>query len=225
MDELILIAASGLAREVAQTVEEARTHRIIGIIDDDPDLEGSEISGIPVLGTGDELDRHRDAEIVICAGRGASRRRIADRLVAQRVDPRRFTTIIHPSAQIPRSCSIGRGTVVLANAVMTADVRIGRHVVVMPNVTLTHDDAIGDFATLCAGVSLAGLVTIGDGAYIGANASVREYVQVGIDAVLGMGAVLLCDLPDGETWAGTPASALVRRPARLTLTASIEETS
>jgi acetyltransferase-like isoleucine patch superfamily enzyme len=42
------------------------------------------------------------------------------------------------------------------------------------------------------------------------NASVREGVSLGTDAVLGMGAALLTDLPDGETWAGVPARRLRR---------------
>lgn len=223
MEDLILVAASGLAREVAETVAASRSHRIIGVVDDDPDLAGTEISGMPVLGTSAALTTHPSALIVVCAGRGPSRRRIVDRLGQRGIDPRRYATIIHPSVQVPRSCSIGHGSILLAHVAVTADVQIGSHVVVMPQVTLTHDDAIGDFATLCAGVSLAGLVTVGEGAYLGANASVREYVQVGIDAVLGIGAALLCDLPDGEVWAGVPAYELTRRPAHLTLTPNAEE--
>jgi len=221
MDELILVAASGLAREVAEAVWATGSHQIVGIVDDDADLHGTTILGIPVLGGLEQIDRHPGASIVVCAGRGSSRQAIVGRLQGVR----RYATVIHPSVHVPRSCSIGLGSVLLANVAITADVHIGSHVVAMPNVTLTHDDVIGDFATLCAGVSLAGMVTIGECAYIGANASIREYVRVGTDAVLGMGSSLLSDVPDGQVWAGAPAWQLVPKPVHLTLTRPFKETT
>lgn len=225
MNDLILVAASGLAREVAETVTAAGTYRIVGIVDDDLELRGSDFSGIPVLGGLEELHLHHSAQVVVCAGQGTTRRSIVERFDEQGIHSYRFATIIHPSVHVPRSCSIGSGTVLLAHVAITADVRIGRHVIAMPNVTLTHDDAVGDYATLCAGVSLAGLVTVGEAAYLGANASVREYVQVGDDSVLGMGSALLSDLPDGQTWAGVPARQLEPKPVRLTITRPLGETS
>jgi acetyltransferase-like isoleucine patch superfamily enzyme len=121
--------------------------------------------------------------------------------------------MVHPGVEIPRSCSVWIGSIVLAGVVLTADVRVGEHVVVMPNVTLTHDDVLDDFATVCAGVSLGGGVHVGAGAYLGMNAAVRENVVVGVDSTLGMGSVLLEDLPEKKTWAGVPARPLrsVRR--------------
>jgi len=225
MNDLILVAASGLAREIAETVLASRSHRIVGILDDDPVLHGVEISGIPVLGGLEQLDRHRKTQIVVCAGRGASRRAIVERLSAKGVGPDRFATIIHPSVYLPRSCSIGEGTVLLAYVAITADVRIGRHVVAMPNVNFTHDDMIEDFATLCAGVSLGGSVTVGEAAYIGVNSSVREHLQVGRGAILGMGSSLTWDLPDGQIWAGVPARQLVPTPGFPTDTSPPEESA
>ena len=225
MMDLILVAASGLAREVAEAVAAAGTHRIVGIVDDDLELHGSKFSGIPIIGGLEQLHLHHSAQVVVCAGRGTSRRSIVERFDEQGIYSYRFATIIHPSVHVPRSCSIGAGSVLLAHVAITADVRIGRHVVAMPNVTLTHDNAIGDYATLCAGVSLAGLVTVGEAAYIGANASVREYVQVGFDSVLGMGSALLTDLPDGQIWAGVPARQLDPKPVHLTITRPLEESS
>ena len=78
----------------------------------------------------------------------------------------------------------------------------------MPRVVLTHDDAAGDFVTLTAGVAVGGRVTIGRGAYLGQNASVRQDVRIGAESTLGMGAVLVADLPPGQTWVGNPARPL-----------------
>ena len=214
MDDLILIGAGGLAREVAAAVDAGHRYRILGIVDDDESLRGTTIDGRRVLGGIDQVLWDRSSHLVICTGHGRVRRRIVEKLAAHDIGISRFATIVHPSVHVPPSCFVGVGSVLLAQVALTADARIGRHVVVMPNATVTHDDVVGDFATLCAGVSLAGGVTVGQGAYLGANASVRQYLRVGKDSTLGMGSTLLEHLPDGETWAGVPARPLAHASQR-----------
>jgi sugar O-acyltransferase (sialic acid O-acetyltransferase NeuD family) len=205
---VILVAASGLAREVTAVLETSSTHRVRAIVDDEPSLHGTAVGGVGVLGPLEAIADHPDADLLICAGRGAVRALIRDRLTAMGLGDDRFATVIDPSVRVPSSCSISAGSIVLAQTVLTADVQVGRHVVIMPNVTLTHDDRLEDFVTVCAGVALGGSVQVGHAAYLGMNSSVRENVSVGETAVLGMGAVLLRDLPAGEAWAGVPACRL-----------------
>jgi sugar O-acyltransferase (sialic acid O-acetyltransferase NeuD family) len=205
MSALLLLAAGGLAREVIASVSRSGVHHVVGLLDDDPGLAGTTVSGVRVVGDIASLSGHSDVALLICAGRGPTRRRIAERLAAAGIGSDRFATVIDVSVAVPSGCTVGRGSIVLAQVAMTAAVRIGAHVVVMPNTTLTHDVVVHDFATLCAGVSLGGAVVVGNGAYLGMNAGVRENITVGRDAVLGMGAALLSDLPAGETWVGVPA--------------------
>jgi sugar O-acyltransferase (sialic acid O-acetyltransferase NeuD family) len=206
MVSLLLIAASGLAREVLSVLEPLPDAVAIGILDDNPGVQGTSVGGVPVLGSLEAVRAYPDSRLLVCAGHGAVRSRIIARLTALGVTDERFATLIDDSVHVPRSCVIGSGTILLAHTVLTADVEIGRHVVIMPNATLTHDNRIGDYATLCAGVSLGGAVRVGEAAYLGMNAAVRENLTVGASAVLGMGAVLLHDLPAGATWVGVPAA-------------------
>lgn len=212
---VVLIGASGMAREAINVVRArdavagARTRVVI--LDDDPATWGRSMGCFRVSGGLDLLGAHPDHDVVVCVGKGTSRRWIVERLRRAGVGSDRFATLVHPSVVAPQDCLIGAGTILMAGVVLTADVVVGDHVVVMPNVTLTHGDEVGSFATLCAGVALGGDVHIASGAYLGMNASVRERVQVGRDAVLGMGSVLLRDLPAGEAWAGSPAHPIERR--------------
>lgn len=223
MDNLILVGAGGLAREVVEAVDVGDRYRILGIVDDDPTLHGTSIAGLPVFGGIDELYWDHSSYVVLCVGHGKTRRAIVEKLAAHDIGRSQYATIVHPSVHVPASCFIGVGSILLAHVALTADARIGRHVVAMPNVTVTHDDVVDDFVTLCAGVSLAGDVSVGPGAYLGANASVREHLRIGVDSTLGMGASLIDDLPDGETWAGVPARP-IRSASRLPAL-SIEEAS
>jgi sugar O-acyltransferase (sialic acid O-acetyltransferase NeuD family) len=208
MTPLILVAASGLAREVLSTLDGLPQFSVIGILDDERSLHGTSVRGVPILGPLDAVVGYPDAQLLLCAGRGAARRHISERLAALGVDDGRYATVIDPSAAVSATCSIGEGSIGLAQSALTADVRLGRHVVVMPNATLTHDDVLEDFATVCAGVSLGGGVTVGAASYIGMNASVRERVVVGPDSTIGMGACVLVDVPAGEVWVGVPARSL-----------------
>jgi len=205
---LILVAASGLALEAAEAAR-AVGLEVAGCVDDNPDLTGTLAGGwLPVLGGLDLVAGREDSPLLICAGRGAARRGICDRLAGAGVDPARYLTLVHPSVTVPQSCMVGAGSILLAGVVLTASISMGRHVVAMPHVTLTHDDVVEDYATLCAGVTLGGHVTVGEAAYLGMASSVREKVTVGAGGTLGMGAALTQDLPAGATWAGVPARPL-----------------
>ena len=209
---VVLIAASGLAREVLATVDIAGTAEVVGVLDDDSDRHGTDFAGFRVAGDTSSATTFDNARFIICAGTGAARARIAQKLAVVGICSDRFATVIHPTASIGRGCKIGYGSIVLAQATLTADVIVGGHCVLMPQVVLTHDNHIEDFVTLGAGVVLGGCVRIGTGAYLGMSSSVRQGLRIGPQAVLGMGAVLLRDLPTGETWAGVPAAPLSLLP-------------
>ncbi len=208
MADLLLVAASGLAREALAAIRASGVDRVIGYLDDDPGKHGHTIDEVPVLGGLDDAWQYPDAALLLCAGKGVARAAMAHRLAAQGRHDTDYATVIDPGVRVPDGCTIGAGSILLAGVVLTTNVSIGRHVVAMPNVVLTHDDLIESYATLCAGVVLGGHAWIGEGAYLGMNASVRENVRVGRHAVLGMGAALTRDLPPDQIWAGVPARLL-----------------
>lgn len=211
---LLLIGASGLAAEVAESARRSG-REVLGCVDDNPALAGGTLpGGVPILGTTDALSTFEalsDREpsgIVVCVGHGSIRRGVVERLARWGVTETRFATVVDEHAVVPAGTVIGSGSILLAGVVITAPIRIGAHVVVMPHVTLTHDVILADFVTLAAGVQLGGKVRVCSEAYVGMNASVRQGVTVGRRATLGMGAALLGDQPEDETWAGVPARRL-----------------
>lgn len=213
MSGLVLVAGSGLAAEVIAAVRAADGYDRLVILDDDARRWGLELSDVPIVGGVDEIRTFDDYDVVVCAGRGAVRKTLVNRMSSLGVGPDRYARVVHPSVDVPHGCVVGRGSIVLAHVTLTAAVTIGSHVVVMPNTSITHDDHVSDFATLCAGVTLGGRVLVCDGAYVGMNASVREGLCLGAGSTLGMGSVLLEDLPAGETWAGVPSVPIVTRAA------------
>lgn len=205
MKQLVIVAAGGLGREAASVVERSAEFDLIGFLDDAPALTGTTVAGAPVLGGLAAVREFPDASLLVAAGKGQGRRAIVGRLRDLGVTADRYATLIAPDVHIPASCTVGHGSILLSGTVLTADVTVGAHVVTMPGVVLTHDDQLCDFATLCAQVALGGNVAVGQAAYLGMGALAREGITLGDESVLGMGSVLLTDLPEGETWVGTPA--------------------
>jgi sugar O-acyltransferase (sialic acid O-acetyltransferase NeuD family) len=209
LPELVLVGAGGFARETAEAVRavnrEQPTWDLLGFVDDNPELTGVKVDGLPVIGGIDEVHRLPAAKVVVCTGHPGnyfSRKRLVRRLD---LDPGRYATVIHPGAVLAETAWIGHGSVLLAGVVATASVTIGDHVAVMPGTVLTHDDVVSDYATIAAGVRLAGGVRIAEGAYVGSGVMVREQRTVGAWSLVGMGALVLSDVPAGEVWAGFPA--------------------
>lgn len=211
MTSLLILGAGGLAREALAVEQLLGRFDQVALIDDDHSLWGTQVGGAPVLGGLEHVMKHPTSSLVVCVGQGSARRHIVNRLTELDIEEQRYTTIIDPRVSMSSSCTVGRGSVLLAGTVLTTDVQLGRHVVAMPHVTLTHDDVVEDYVTLCAGVTLGGEVHVGEAAYLGMASSVRERLDVGAGSVLGMAAALLEPLPVGETWAGVPA-----RPLNLT---------
>lgn len=219
MTDLVIVGAGGFARETASAVRAGTeagqaSWRLLGFLDDDPALHGTERVGVPILAGLDGLPDYPDAKVVICVGNPrdyAARERIVDRLG---LAPERYATIVHPTVSIGAGCVVGPGSVLLAHVALTAQVRVGAHVAVMPQVVLTHDDDVADFATIASGVRLGGGVRIRRGAYLGAGALVRESLTIGEWSLVGMGSLVLSDVPPHEVWAGSPARFLRQAASR-----------
>lgn len=209
MRDLLLIGSGGFAREAAEAVRAVNalrpTWNLLGFLDDDPARQGTVVSGLPVLGTTEDVHERPDAQVLVCTGRPTnyvSRRQIVERLG---LDEDRYPTVVHPMASVGSTCAVGAGTVLLAHVVLTSDAVVGRHVAVMPHVVLTHDTHVGDWATLGSGVRVGGGCHVRDGAYVGAGALVKEALTIGERAMVGMGAVVTADVPAERLWYGAPA--------------------
>lgn len=212
--DLVIVGSGGFGRETAETIRELNecgsNWRLLGYLDDDEARQGTLVDGVPVLGGRDELRRLPGASVVVCTGRPdnyTSRMSIVGDLG---LPPERYATIVHPTAAVSSSSSMGPGSVLLAHVTLTAAVHVAAHVAIMPHATLTHDDVIDDFATIGSGVCLGGGVRIGQAAYLGAGALIRENRTVGAFALVGMGSVVIGDVPEREVWAGVPARRLRR---------------
>lgn len=114
--------------------------------------------------------------------------------------PHNAGVIIEPDVHIGACTTIDQGR--HRPTIIRTGTRIDNHV------HIAHNVIIGRHCAVIAHAMLAGTVELKDFAYIAPGAQIRDHVTIGQHAIAGLGAVVLHDVPDHETWAGNPARKL-----------------
>ena len=208
MSDLFIIGAGGTSREIIDVVENINRdgHRwnICGILDDDPSKLGQTINDVPVIGP---VSLSTEKKGLFIIGIASFKNRWVRKQIVERLalEPKRYASLIHPSAQVSRWSQIGSGTVIQRNVIVGPQVHIGNHVVVSSMTFIGHDTNIADFVTMAPQVCLSGSVQVGECAYLGAGARVRDSVTIGVGALVGIGSVVLSTVETSSTVFGNPA--------------------
>ena len=161
-------------------------------------------SDLSYLGGDSRLTEHTDAEWIIAIGAvGPPRLR---RRVARQVDGfGSFATLIHPSAFVSASASVGPGSLVGAAAVVQPRASLGSHVIVGTGAIVEHDVVLADHVVLGPGVTIGGGSSVGEGSFIGLGASIRDHVEIGDEVTVGMGSLVVRAVQSGASVMGAPA--------------------
>lgn len=208
MKDLVIIGASGFAREVAWLVErineENPTWNILGFVDANVELHNTAINGYPVLGGDEVLEAYSDKYVVCAIAAPCIRKRII-RYIKEQIPDMKFATLIDPSVVMSKWTSIGEGSIVCAHAILSVNVRIGSHVIIDWNSTIGHDAVIGDYMTIYPSASISGCTTIDCCTEFGTGSQIIQGKKAGEYAVVGAGAVVVRDIPPACTAVGVPA--------------------
>lgn len=89
-----------------------------------------------------------------------------------------------------------------------ADTVIGDYTKINNLCHIAHNNKIGKNVMITGCVNISGSNIIDDHAWIAPNSSIRGWVHIGERATVGMAAVVVKDIPAGETWVGNPARKL-----------------
>lgn len=206
---IVLLGAGGHGRVVLDAVRAASDHDVVGWLDGSARRTTDVVDGVTVLG-GEERLHNCGAEgfiVTVGSNGGGLRRRLFDQARAAGLRP---ASVIHPTAHVSPTATIGAGSVVLAAAVVNTHCRIGDNVIVNTRAVAEHDCLIGDDVHLAPGSVICGGVTIGSGVMVGAGSTVREGLRIGSDAVVALGSAVVSDVPEAAVVMGTPARELER---------------
>jgi len=209
--QVVGIGAGGHAKVVIEVLELMGIHELVGLLDSNRELWGTEVLGVPVLGDDGLLpDLYQQGvrhAFIGVGGVGDTRPR---RRLYEEVRQTGFQMVdaIHPQAVISPSVNLGHGPTIMAGAVINAEVQLGDNVIVNTGAIVEHDCILGDHVHVSTGARLASTVQVGEGAHIGLGASVRQCVRIGRNAIVGAGAAVVEDVPDNVVVVGVPAMIL-----------------
>jgi sugar O-acyltransferase (sialic acid O-acetyltransferase NeuD family) len=214
VEQLLLIGAGGCGREVAALVQHTnritRAWKVLGYLDDDPALQGTEVGGLPVLGGLEAIASYPEARCLCCVADPMARAQLVARAGPLGA---RWAIFVHHTALVIDGATMGEGCIVYPFAALTVDSQLGAHVHVQCYSAVGHDSHVGDCVSLAAYVDVSGHVTIGEAAFVGSSTSLLPGVKVGAQAVVGAGSVVSKDVPDRAIAEGVPARVTGERDA------------
>ncbi|MDR7079118.1 acetyltransferase EpsM [Neobacillus niacini] len=202
--KVVIIGHGGHSKVVSDNIRASKDLLIIGYLDNK--YENIQIIDHLIYGpigvAKHLMEENNDVKFVMAIGDNRVRKSIIEMLG---ICIENFVTLIHPTASISPSATIGKGTVVMPQAVINADVKIGHHCIINSCSVVEHDSLLEDFVHLCPNSTIAGTVEIGEGTCVGSGATIIPTKRVGEWSMIGAGSTVTDDLPDNCLAVGTPA--------------------
>lgn len=209
---LIIIGGSGHGSVIEACVKDNRKR----YNDFEWDLKGfcndydSEVDGYPVLGKLSDIPQLIQEGYyfiwgIHLIGRNYKTKELYDSV---RIPKERLATVIHHSAFIDDTVAIEPGCFVMYNAYIAPRSHIGESVMIKANTNVGHDVNIGALSHIAMGSIIVSCVNIGYCADVAVGATVLAHNSIGNFSMLGASGLVTHDIPEGEIWAGTPASFL-----------------
>lgn len=199
--KLLITGASGHGGVIEELAKRLGCYEEIYYLDDS---EKQQKENIRVIGNSDYVIAHKDEyDVIVAIGNANARRQIQERYENNGIH---LVSLIHPDAILPmEDISIGKGSVVMAGAVLQNGVELGDGVIINTSCSIDHNCRIGSYSHIAVGSHLAGNVVVGKKTWIGAGAVISNNINVCNDVMIGAGAVVVRDITEAGTYAGVPA--------------------
>lgn len=183
---VVIVGAGTFACNVISYLQDdpRETWNIVGLVDNNPALRGTDVLGYPVLGDDDilpEIKARGVERAVLGIGATGSFNMGIRKMVFQRVKELGFIipTIISRWSSVHESVSLGEGVIIPQHAVLDPHTTVGDNVFLSPFVYLPHHVTLDGHIFVSSFVNFVGGVLIGEETFIGMSASVGRDVGRG----------------------------------------------
>jgi UDP-N-acetylbacillosamine N-acetyltransferase len=214
MKSIYIYGASGHGLVVADIAKVCGYDNIIFIDDDVNDYQ-----------TFEDIKANTDIPISFGIGENKIRKMLFDKAIKYGFT---IVNLIHPSAVISSSVSLGNGIVIMPNVVINAKTVIGDGVILNTACIVEHENIIENFVHISPAVALAGNVKIGEFTHIGIGSSVIQGINIGKNNIIGGGSMIIKDTKNSSKMVGVPAREIniliTSAGRRVSLVKSFQET-
>lgn len=210
-----ILGAGGFGREVygylGDRIAQGDKLEIEGFLDDRPDaLAGLPLS-VPVLGSLDDTEADDDVWYIIAFGDAELRARWGVRLFSAGCQ---LCTLIHPTAYVSSSATIGPGSIICPFAAVCANATIEINSVLNCYASAGHDAIVGAHSILSPYSTLNGFARLGTRVFMGSHSAVLPGLSVGAGTKISAGSVVNSDVQPGSLAHGNPARQRILFPVQ-----------
>ncbi len=199
-NRLVIIGAGGHGKVIAD-IALKNGYKDICFADDSA---VGDCMGFSIVGTSKNIGMFNDGktDFVVAVGNNKIRKEIT------RLHNVNWVSLIHPSAQIGTNVKIGKGTVVMAGAVINSCATVGNHCIINTCAVVEHDNVIADYVHISPKAALGGTVSVGECTHVGIGAVVKNNIDICENCIIGAGAAVVNNLKESAVYIGVPARKL-----------------
>lgn len=191
MNKIILIGGGGHCKSVIDVIESEAKFEIAGIVDKLENL-GKEIFSYPIIGTDLDLNslskKYKYALITLGQIKSPDNRINLYNLAKK--SGFEFPTIISPYSYISRHSIIGRGTIVMHNAMINANVKIGENCIINSKALIEHDCSISNHCHISTNATVNGEVIINSKCFLGSNSTIKHGISIKENSFIKAGSLV-----------------------------------
>lgn len=202
----VLVLGASAFPKIADLLRALPDLTVDGILDDDPQFEGSSVGGVPVRGPLAAVHDPFFHDHALVFGIGSWRTRLVRFGILRRlaVSRERWISLVHPAAQVSQTARLGAGCIVHAGAVVFPDAVIDDFVVLSPHALIGDHNRLGEGVLVAGNATTTTGVRVGPYTHLGAGCCVGERLLIGAGAQVGMGSIVFRDVPPGAFVLGNP---------------------
>lgn len=207
MKTLMIIGGGGHTISCMDVIKSTGLYNVIGIIDT-PEQVGSNVLGVPVIGTDQDILSLANKTDLFFIGIGQigtnKRRNELFHFLERHHLP--IATIISPHAIVSDTATVQTGTIVMHHAIVNAATNIGKNCIINSKALVEHNCQIGDHCHISTGAIINGHVKVDDNGFIGSHSTINLGVAISKDISIASHSLVTQSLNKSGIYKGVPVS-------------------
>jgi sugar O-acyltransferase (sialic acid O-acetyltransferase NeuD family) len=206
MKKLVLVGGGGHCISCIDVLRTTNEYEIAGILDI-PQKMGMLISGVPVIGSDNDIQKYIDDQFVFLITVGQIKSSETRMKIYNKIKNGGgfLPVIVSGRAYVSSSAYIGEGTIVMHNGILNAYSKTGVCCIINTGALLEHEASVGDFCHISTYAVVNGQSTIGSSSFIGSTSVIANNVTLPEGIIVAAGAAVLRSPDEIGTYIGNPA--------------------
>lgn len=202
---LLLIGGGGHCVSTIDVIEQVGEYEIVGIVDT-TDKMGTKLMGYSYIGTDADLkslvQKYKNAFVTVGQLRtNTVRKSLIQKLLEYDAH---VPTLVSPRAYVSSSATLGRGCLVMHDAMVNAKASVGDFCILNSKSLVEHDCVIGNYTHIATGAILNGTVHVGSDSFVGSHATIIQSIKLGNNVVIGAGVTLKKNISENSVVKDNP---------------------